>query len=131
MPQSARKVVAVRRRRATLANAVECVGSERFAAAFGSRAGEVSMPTGASSAAKRGLAGAARAFAGCALLGLAGCTSSGLGLLPGPSPDIAAAPVPDVQSQPLAGPTVGQTVGTGPVRVGLILPLTQNGQPSS
>ncbi len=89
------------------------------------------MPTGASRVAKRGLAGAARAFAGCALLALAGCTSSGLGLSPGPSPDIGAAPVPDVQSQPLAGPTVGQTVGTGPVRVGLILPLTQNGQPSS
>jgi ABC-type branched-subunit amino acid transport system substrate-binding protein len=89
------------------------------------------MPKGASRVAERGLAGAARAFAGCALLALAGCTSSGLGLSPGPSPDIGAAPVPDVQAQPLVGPTVGQTVGTGPVRVGLILPLTQNGQPSS
>ena len=89
------------------------------------------MPRGASWTAKRGFAEAARAFAGCAFFALAGCTSSGPGLSPGPSPDISAAPVPEVQSQPLAGPTVGETVGTGPVRVGLILPLTQNGQPSS
>ena len=89
------------------------------------------MPTGASKAGKRGLAAATRAFAGWALLALAGCNSGGLGLSPGPSPDIGAAPVPDVQSQALAGPTVGQTIGTGPVRIGLILPLTQNGQPSS
>jgi hypothetical protein len=39
--------------------------------------------------------------------------------------------VPQVQSTPLAGPTVGETLGTGPVRVGLILPLTQNGAPSA
>lgn len=89
------------------------------------------MPEGASRARERGFAGMARALIGGALLALAGCTSSGLGLSPGPSPDIGAAPVPQVQSQPLAGPTVGEAVGTGPVRVGLILPLTQNGQPSS
>lgn len=89
------------------------------------------MPTGASMVANRGLAGARRAVVGCALLALAGCTSSGEGLPPNPSPDVSAAPVPNVQSQPLSGPTVGQSVGTGPVRVGLILPLTQNGQPSS
>jgi hypothetical protein len=89
------------------------------------------MPTGASKAAKRGLAGAARALAGCALLALAGCTSNGPEVSPGPPSDVAAAPVPDVQSQPLAGPTVGEPIGTGPVRIGLILPLTQNGQPSS
>ena len=88
------------------------------------------MPTGAAKAARRGLARAARALAGGAVLALAGCTSSGLGLSPGPSPDISAAPVPNVQSQPLAGPTVGETFGAGPVRVGLVLPLTQNGQPS-
>ncbi len=29
-----------------------------------------------------------------------------------------------------AGPTVGETLGSGPVRVGIILPLTQNGAPS-
>ena len=28
------------------------------------------------------------------------------------------------------GPTVGETLGTGPVRVGMILPLSQNGAPS-
>jgi branched-chain amino acid transport system substrate-binding protein len=89
------------------------------------------MPTGASMVANRGLAGARRAVVGCALLALAGCTSSGEGLPPNASPDVGAAPVPNVQSQPLSGPTVGQSVGTGPVRVGLILPLTQNGQPSS
>ena len=89
------------------------------------------MPTGASMTANRGFAGAARALAGCVLFALAGCTSSGLGLSPGPSSDVAAAPVPDVQSQPLAGPTVGEAIGAGPVRVGLILPLTQNGQPSN
>src|SRR5277367_3372507 len=49
-----------------------------------------------------------------------------------PPPPLAAAPVPHVQSQPLGGggATVGETVGTGPVRVGAILPLTQNGAPS-
>src|SRR6516165_2165640 len=33
---------------------------------------------------------------------------------------------------PLAagGPTVGESLGSGPVRVGMILPLTQNGAPS-
>ena len=81
--------------------------------------------------AKRGLAGAARALAGCALLALGRLQLERTGAFAGPFADIGAAPVPDVQSQPLAGPTVGQTVGTGPVRVGLILPLTQNGQPSS
>ena len=92
------------------------------------------MPTCASTMAKRGLAGwAARSLAGVAMMALAGCTSTGLGLSSGPgaSPDIGAAPVPDVQAQPLSGPTVGEAIGTGPVRVGLILPLTQNGQPSA
>ena len=88
------------------------------------------MPTGASTMAKRGLAGwAARALAGGAAAALAGCTSSGLGVSSGP--DVAAAPVPQVQAQPLTGPTVGETVGSGPVRVGLILPLTQSGSPSA
>ena len=60
-------------------------------------------------------------------LGLAGCNSTGLGL----SNDTAPAPIPQVVSQPLAGgSTVGETIGTGPVRVGAILPLTQNGTPS-
>ena len=68
---------------------------------------------------------------GCMATALAACNSGGIDL---PAPDMSAAPVPQVQSQPLPGPaagqTVGETLGTGPVRVGLILPLTQNGAPS-
>jgi len=33
-------------------------------------------------------------------------------------------------ASPEAGPTVGEALGTGPTRVGMILPLTQNGAPS-
>jgi len=64
-------------------------------------------------------------------LALAACNSTSIGFPGDPAP--AAAPVPHVQSQPLGGVgggTVGETVGTGPVRVGAILPLTQNGAPS-
>ena len=61
-------------------------------------------------------------------MALAGCNSNEL--TPA-QPDISSAPVPQVQSQPLTGPTVGETLGTGPVRIGLILPLTQNGAPSA
>lgn len=92
------------------------------------------MPTRASTIAKRGPAGwLACSLAGAALAALAGCTSTGFGLssTPAPNPDISAAPVPDVQSQALSGPTVGESVGTGPVRVGLVLPLTQNGAASA
>jgi hypothetical protein len=56
-------------------------------------------------------------------LALAGCSSSELG----PSGlEIAATP----QAQPSGGGPVGDVLGSGPVRVGLILPLTQNGGPS-
>lgn len=68
---------------------------------------------------------------GFVAMALAGCNSSGGGL---PAPDFGSAPVPEVQAQPLSAPTagtVGETFGTGPVRVGLILPLTQNGAPSA
>ncbi len=93
------------------------------------------MPTSASLAIEtRGFVRQAwRALAGSFVLALAGCNSGGLGL---PGPDIGSAPVPQVQSQPLSGPSapsgppVGEVLGTGPVRVGLILPLTQNGGPS-
>jgi branched-chain amino acid transport system substrate-binding protein len=66
-------------------------------------------------------------------LSLAACNSTSIPFANDPAP--APAPVPHVQSQPLGGPvgggaTVGETVGTGPVRVGAILPLTQNGAPS-
>jgi branched-chain amino acid transport system substrate-binding protein len=52
-------------------------------------------------------------------------------MMPGSASQTSRTPVPQVQSQPLAGPTVGETLGAGPVRVGLILPLTQNGAPSA
>jgi ABC-type branched-subunit amino acid transport system substrate-binding protein len=62
-----------------------------------------------------------------ALLGvLAGCSSANLGGMfetPPPPPPAAAVP---------AAPTPGGDVyGTGPVKVGMILPLTQNGAPST
>ncbi len=57
-------------------------------------------------------------------LSLAGCNSTAIEM-----PGIGtAAPIP--QPAP-GGPTVGETLGAGPVRVGMILPLTQNGAPSS
>jgi branched-chain amino acid transport system substrate-binding protein len=72
------------------------------------------------------LAGAV--LVGALALGLAGC---------GPSGDAGfgdggmAAPTTPVQSKPLNGAgTVGETIGAGPVRIGLILPLTQGGAPS-
>ena len=59
--------------------------------------------------------------AGLALT-LAGCNSTAIEM-----PGIGtAAPTPP----PAQGPTVGETLGSGPVRVGMILPLTQNGAPS-
>ena len=71
--------------------------------------------------ARRGLTRRAALGGGFALT-LAGCNSVGVELpsdgKPGPS-------VP-----PASGPLVGQTLGTGPVRVGMILPLTQNGAAS-
>jgi branched-chain amino acid transport system substrate-binding protein len=71
---------------------------------------------------------AALALAGCAAMALAGCGPTG-----GPSFDNSmAAPTTPVQSQPLGGSSaVGETLGTGPVRIGVILPLTQGGNPSA
>ncbi|TYC54109.1 penicillin-binding protein activator [Rhodobacterales bacterium] len=55
------------------------------------------------------------AFAGASTLLLAGCMGSSLGSLPGE------------QIQPTVQPTVaGEVIGTGGVRVGLLLPLTGN-----
>jgi hypothetical protein len=80
--------------------------------------------------AREALISRARALATTAALalGLAACNSPGLGSFG----ENSAAPTPRVEPQPLAepAPTVGQTYGSGPVRVGLILPLTQNGNPS-
>jgi branched-chain amino acid transport system substrate-binding protein len=74
---------------------------------------------------------ASLAFLGCAALALAGCGPTGE---PNFGADAGvAAPTTPVQSQPLGagGATVGQTLGTGPVRVGVILPLTQGSAPSA
>jgi branched-chain amino acid transport system substrate-binding protein len=57
------------------------------------------------------------------ILTLAGCNSAGL-------ESDAGGPAP-TPAQPANAPPVGETLGTGPVRVGMILPLTQNGSPSS
>jgi branched-chain amino acid transport system substrate-binding protein len=59
------------------------------------------------------------------ILTLAGCNSAGLEM-----PNDAGGPAP-TPAQPANAPPVGETLGTGPVRVGMILPLTQNGSPSS
>jgi branched-chain amino acid transport system substrate-binding protein len=70
--------------------------------------------------------------AGGFALTLAACNLTSVPFINDNPPPPASAPVPHVQSQPLGGGggTVGETVGTGPVRVGAILPLTQNGDPS-
>jgi branched-chain amino acid transport system substrate-binding protein len=71
------------------------------------------------------------ALLGCAALALAGCGPTGE---PNFGNDAGvAAPTTPVQSQPLGagGAAVGQTLGTGPVRVGVILPLTQGSAPSA
>ncbi len=69
-------------------------------------------------------------FLGCAALTLGGCGpigDSGFGA----SDKTMAAPTTPVQVQPLNGSApVGETLGSGPVRVGLVLPLTQGGAPS-
>ena len=51
---------------------------------------------------------------------LAGCNSVGVDL-----PSDSTRPGPSVP--PASGPLVGETLGTGPVRVGMVVPLTQNG----
>lgn len=61
---------------------------------------------------------------GALALTLAGCNSSGVDL--GGAAPVAGAP----SLANAGGPTVGEALGSGPVRVGMILPLTQNGGPS-
>jgi branched-chain amino acid transport system substrate-binding protein len=61
------------------------------------------------------------------MITLAGCNSTGLDL---PSDAVGGAAAP-AATQTAGGPPVGEALGTGPVRVGMILPLTQNGGPSS
>ncbi|HWY82495.1 MAG TPA: hypothetical protein VNY10_11290, partial [Roseiarcus sp.] len=74
-------------------------------------------------AAGRGLSRRALLGGGMALT-LAGCNSAGLEM-----PNDAGRPAP-APAQPAGGPPVGEVLGTGPVRVGMVLPLTQNGAPS-
>ncbi|MBV8796679.1 MAG: penicillin-binding protein activator [Hyphomicrobiales bacterium] len=76
-------------------------------------------------AANRGLTRRAM-LGGGLVLTLAGCNSAGIEM---PN-DAGGAPAPGA-APPAGGPTVGETLGTGPVRVGMILPLTQNGGPSA
>ena len=57
-------------------------------------------------------------------LTLAGCNSAI------EMPGGAGGAAPAVPPAPAAGPAVGEPLGSGPVRVGMILPLTQNGAPS-
>ena len=99
------------------------------------------MPGGALSGFSRGLR---RLLAVAAVLGLSACGSVNMSNHGGTGADdiTGAAPVDPVQSQPLAPPTgtppstapgtppgSGQ-LGSGPVKVALILPLTQNNAPS-
>jgi len=73
---------------------------------------------------------ASLALLGCAALALSGCGpigDSGFGA----SDKSMAAPTTPVQVQPLNGSApVGENLGAGPVRVGMVLPLTQGGAPS-
>ena len=70
---------------------------------------------------------AAAAFGLAALTGA--CTSAGVSGFNERAP----APIPHVETPALAttAPPVGQTFGSGPVRVGLVLPLTQSGRDSA
>ena len=69
-------------------------------------------------------------FIGCAALALAGCGPTGEPNF-GANENTMAAPTTPVQVQPLNSTApVGETLGAGPVRVGMILPLTQGGAPS-
>jgi branched-chain amino acid transport system substrate-binding protein len=61
---------------------------------------------------------------GGVMLSLAGCNSAGLEI-----PNDGGGPAPS-SAQPASGAPVGETLGAGPVRVGMVLPLTQGGGPS-
>ncbi len=76
----------------------------------------VSVPSGGGHLTRRSLM-----WGGLALT-LGGCNSNTIEM-PGTGPASALPPT-------AGGPTVGEALGTGPVRVGMILPLTQNGAPS-
>jgi branched-chain amino acid transport system substrate-binding protein len=65
------------------------------------------------------------ALGGGLVLTLAGCNSMNVDF-PGGDFGKQPASIPP----PAGGPLVGETLGSGPVRIGMILPLTQNGAPS-
>ncbi len=68
-------------------------------------------------------------LAACALLvAISGCYAPGLGS--GSHDDSLAAPTTPVQSSTLPGPQNGGAIGSGPVKVALILPLTQGAGPN-
>ncbi len=74
---------------------------------------------------RRGTSRRALLCGGLALT-FAGCNSNSL-LPPGAE---VAPPPPGAPPSGAPGPAAGETLGAGPVRVGMILPLTQNGAPS-
>jgi branched-chain amino acid transport system substrate-binding protein len=76
------------------------------------------QPAAAGAMTRRALLG------GGVMLSLAGCNSAGLEI-----PNDGGGPAPS-SAQPASGAPVGETLGAGPVRVGMILPLTQGGGPS-
>ncbi len=77
-------------------------------------------------------AAAARLAVVAAVLSLAGCMGMDAATRGGDGSDFtAAAPVDPVQSQPLAAPQGAAQIGSGPVKVALILPLTQGAGPSA
>jgi hypothetical protein len=68
--------------------------------------------------------------AACAALAIAGCNpTSGFNF--GANDPAIAVPTTPVQSQALGGSTVGETIGSGATRVGVVLPLTQGGSASA
>lgn len=82
---------------------------------------------------RRFRASVSRFAAIAAVVGLAGCVSTSLPSPGGASDDLAAGvPVDPVQSQPLPAPQgSNNSMGNGPVKVALILPLTQGAAPSA
>lgn len=85
--------------------------------------------TGIASAA-RGQRSPVRPFlAGACGLLLAGCGPSGFNASPSGTANLSAPTIP-VESSPLGGADAANQIGSGPVRVALIVPLTQGGKPS-
>ena len=91
----------------------------RLLAALGRK---VAMKFSAQTPDERGSVSRRALLGGGLALTLAGCNSPGMDFGGG---------APAISTPPPAGaPVVGEALGSGPVRVGMILPLTQNGGPS-